>query len=61
MRHASYKDNLNSHDRKRVRRIFLQISSIYMSLIIIAVAGVAAKSVLAAWPDTNLSQRVGLR
>jgi hypothetical protein len=61
MRQTSYKDNLDGRDRKKIRRIFLQIGGIYMSLIVIAVAGVAAKSVLPAWSDTGLSQRVGLR
>jgi len=44
MRHQKYYDRLDSNDRKKVRRIFYQITGLYMSLIVIAIAGVAVRS-----------------
>ena len=60
MRHASYKDNLNSHDRKKIRRMFYQMMGLYMSLIMIVIGGVAAKSLVTTQPATSLSQNVNL-
>jgi hypothetical protein len=41
MRHPAYKDRLDSNDRKTIRRIFYQMVGLYMSLVVIAIAGVA--------------------
>ncbi len=58
MRHSPYKDEPDGNDRKTVRRIFLQMAGIYVTLAVIGAAGFAAKSVLAAWPDSAPSNKV---
>jgi hypothetical protein len=42
MRRPAYNDRLDSNDRKKIRRIFYQMVGLYMSLVVIAIAGVAA-------------------
>ncbi|MET0874266.1 MAG: hypothetical protein ABWX81_05675 [Pseudolabrys sp.] len=36
----AYKDRLDSNDRKKIRRIFYQMVGLYMSLVVIVIAGV---------------------
>ena len=45
MRHPAYKDRLDSNDRKKIRRIFYQMVGLYMSLVVIVIAGVVVRSV----------------
>lgn len=61
MRRPSHVDRLDSNDRKKIRRIFLQMAGIYMPLVVIAIGGVAARSIFSVWPDTHLSQKANLR
>jgi len=42
MRRSAYHSRLDSNDRKKIRRIFYQMVGLYMSLIVIVIAGVAA-------------------
>ena len=60
MRRPDYYDRLDSHDRKKVRRIFYQMMGLYMSLIMVVIGGVAAKSMVATRSATSLSQNVNL-
>ena len=60
MRRPDYYDRLDSHDRKKVRRIFYQMMGLYLSLIMVVIGGVAAKSMVATRSATSLSQNVNL-
>ena len=60
MRHPAYNDPLDSNDRKKIRRIFYQMVGLYMSLVVIAIAGVAVRSVLTTLPEVSLRQNVDL-
>ena len=60
MRYPVYNDRLDSNDRKKVRRIFYQMVGIYMSLVVIAIAGVTARSVFTALPEAGFRQNVDL-
>ena len=60
MRRPSHFERLDSSDRRTIRRIFLQIVSVYMSLVLIASGGVAAKSMVAARPDNGLSRNANI-
>jgi hypothetical protein len=60
MRHQKYHDRLDSNDRKKIRRIFYQIIGLYMSLVVIAIAGVAGRSAFTTWPEVSFRQNVGL-
>ena len=57
MRCPAEKDQLDNSDRKKVRRIFYQIIGIYMSLLVIAIGGVAVRSVFAVWPNAGLGHK----
>jgi hypothetical protein len=54
-------DHLESSDRKKIRRILIQIVSLYVLLIVIVIGGVMATSAFIGWSDTSLSQKVDLR
>lgn len=60
MRYPAYKDRLDNNDRKRIRRIFYQMVGIYMSLVVVAIAGVAARSIFTASPEVSFRQNVDL-
>jgi len=60
MRRPDYHDRLDSHDRKKIRRMFYQMMGLYMSLIMIVIGGVAAKSLVTTQPATSLSQNTNL-
>ena len=60
MRRPDYYDRLDSHDRKKIRRMLYQMMGLYMSLIMIVIGGVAAKSLVTTQPATSLSQHVNL-
>jgi hypothetical protein len=60
MRHQKYYDRLDSNDRKKIRRIFYQITGLYMSLIVIAIAGVAVRSAFTTLPEVSFRQNVHL-
>ena len=60
MRRPDYYDRLDSHDRKKIRRTFYQVMGLYMSLIVIVIGGVAAKSMVTTRPATSLSQNTNL-
>ncbi len=60
MRYPAYKDRLDGNDRKKIRRIFYQMVGIYMSLVVIAIAGVAVRSVFTALPEVSLRQNADL-
>lgn len=60
MRYPVYNDRLDSNDRKKVRRIFYQMVGIYMSLVVIAIAGVAVRSVFTVLPEAGFRQNVDL-
>jgi hypothetical protein len=58
MRHPAYIDRLDSNDRKKIRRIFFQVVGLYMSLIVIVIAGVAVRSVFTTLPEVSFRQDV---
>jgi hypothetical protein len=58
MRHPTYHNRLDDNDRKRIRRIYFQMFGLYMSLIVIVVAGVAVRSVSSLLPEVSLRQNV---
>lgn len=60
-RRSSGIDRLDANDRKKIRRILIQMISIYISAIVIVIAGVAARSALTAWPDVSPFSKVDLR
>ena len=60
MRHPAYNDRLDSNDRKKIRRIFYQMVGLYMSLIVIVIAGVAVRSVFTTLPEVSFSHNVDL-
>ena len=60
MRHPAYKDRLDSNDRKKIRRIFYQMVGLYMSLVVIAIAGVTVRSALTTMPEVSFRQNVDL-
>ena len=60
MRHPAYNDHLDSNDRKKIRRIFYQIVGLYMSLIVIVIAGVAVRSVFTTLPEVSFRHNVDL-
>ena len=60
MRHPAYKDRLDSNDRKKIRRIFYQMVGLYMSLVVIVIAGVAVRSVFTTLPEISFRQNVDL-
>ena len=60
MRHARYNDRLNGNDRRKIRRIFYQMVGLYMSLVVIAIAGVAVRSALTTLPEVSFRQNVDL-
>lgn len=60
MRHPAYKDRLDSNDRKKIRRIFYQMVGLYMSLVVIAIAGVTVRSAFTAMPEVSFRQNVDL-
>jgi hypothetical protein len=55
-----YRDRLDSSDRKKVRRIFYQMVGLYMSLVVIAVAGAAVRSVFATFSEVSFRHNVDL-
>ncbi len=60
MRHPAYNDRLDSNDRKKIRRIFYQMVGLYMSLIVIVIAGVAVRSVFTTLPEVSFRHNVDL-
>ena len=56
----TYKDRLDSNDRKKIRRIFYQMVGLYMSLVVIVIAGVVVRSVFTTLPEISFRQNVGL-
>ena len=60
MRHPAYKDRLDSNDRKKIRRIFYQMVGLYMSLVVIAIAGVTVRSAFTTMPGVSFRQNVDL-
>jgi hypothetical protein len=56
----AYNDSLNSNDRKKIRRIFFQVVGLYMSLIVIVIAGVAVRSIFTTLPEVSFRQNVDL-
>jgi hypothetical protein len=60
MRHPAYNDRLDSNDRKKIRRIFYQMVGLYMSLVVIAIAGVAVRSLLTTMPEVSFRQNADL-
>ena len=60
MRYPGYKDRLDGNDRKMIRLIFYQLVGIYLSLVVIAIAGVAVRSVFTALPEVSLRQNADL-
>jgi cytochrome b len=60
MRHPAYDDRLDSNDRKKIRRIFYQMVGLYMSLVVIAIAGVAVRSVFTTMPEVSFRHTVDL-
>jgi len=56
MRHPAYKDHLDSNDRKKFRRICYQMLGLYMSLVMIAIAGVAGRSVFTTLPEAAFAR-----
>jgi hypothetical protein len=53
MRRPTYNDSLDSNDRKKLRRIFYQMVGLYMSLIMIVIAGVAVRSAFTTLPELS--------
>ena len=60
MRHPAYNDRLDSNDRKKIRRIFYQMVGLYMSLVVIVIAGVVVRSVFTTLPEISFRQNVDL-
>ena len=60
MRRPAYKDRLDSNDRKKIRRIFYQMVGLYMSLVVIVIAGVVVRSVFTTLPEISFRQNVDL-
>jgi len=60
MRHPAHNDRLDSNDRKKIRRIFYQMVGLYMSLVVIAIAGVAVRSAFTTMPEVSFRQSVDL-
>jgi hypothetical protein len=60
MRRPAYNDRLDSNDRKKIRRIFYQMVGLYMSLVVIAIAGVAARSVYTTLPEVSFRHNADL-
>jgi hypothetical protein len=60
MRNPAFYDRLDSKDRKKIRRIFLQMVGLYMSLIVILFGGVVARSMVTVQSGTSLSQNANL-
>jgi cytochrome b len=60
MRDPAYNDSLDSNDRKKIRRIFFQVVGLYMSLIVITIAGVAVRSIFTTLPEVSFRQNVDL-
>ena len=58
MRHLTYHNRLDDNDRKRIRRIYFQMFGLYMSLIVIVVAGVAVRSASSPLPEVSLRQNI---
>ena len=56
----TYKDRLDSNDRKKIRRIFYQMVGLYMSLVVIVIAGVVVRSVFTTLPEVSFRQNVDL-
>ena len=56
MRQPAYKDHLDSTDRKKIRRIFYQMLGLYMSLVVIAIAAIAARSVFTTLPEAAFAR-----
>jgi hypothetical protein len=56
MRQSAYKDHLDSNDHKKIRRIFYQMFGLYMSLVLIAIAGVAGRSVFTTLPEAAFAR-----
>lgn len=60
MRQPAYNDRLDSNDHKKIRRIFYQMVGLYMSLVVIAIAGVAVRSAYTTMPEVSFRQNVDL-
>ena len=60
MRPPAYKDRLDSNDRKKIRRMFYQMVKLYMSLVVIVIAGVVVRSVFTTLPEISFRQNVDL-
>ena len=56
----TYKDRLDSNDRKKIRRIFYQMVGLYMSVVVIVIAGVVVRSVFTTLPEISFRQNVDL-
>lgn len=55
MRRPSRIGRPDDSDRKTIRRIFFRVVGVYMSLILIVIGGVVAKSMIAVRSGTSLS------
>ena len=60
MRQSAYKDHLDSNDRKKIKRIFYQMIGLYMSLVVIVIAGVVVRSIFTTLPEVSFRQNVDL-
>lgn len=60
MRPPAYNDRLDSNDRKKIRRIAYQMVGLYMSLVVIALAGVTARSVYTTLPEVSFRHSADL-
>lgn len=56
MRQPAYRDRLDGNDRKEIRRIFFQMLGLYISLGVIAIAGVAGRSVFTTLPEAAFAR-----
>ena len=56
MRQSAYKDHLDSNDRKKIKRIFYQMLGLYMSLVVIVIAGVVVRSVFVTLPEAAFAR-----
>ena len=60
MRQSAYKDHLDSNDRKKIKRIFYQMIGLYMSLVVIVIAGIVVRSIFTTLPEVSFRQNVDL-
>lgn len=60
MRRSAYHSRLDSNDHKKIRRIFYQMVGLYMSLIVIVIAGVAARSAFTPLSEVSFRHNVDL-